>query len=325
VTLIVTPQAAGLRAKLDTVVFDIDGVLIDISKSIRRVNCLAPAFYLRNVLGWKSSDDILTSDDIELYKHAGGFNDDWDLTYVIVLSYLVKGQIHGCQDADVLNAIEPNHASLTKRIAACGGGQSAAETILFRQANMRDGIDLAGIRRDYDYVVIRQVFEEILAGDLCERMYQHPAVMYHGRGLIYEDRCLLDHNLLPSGKKIGMQTGRTYEEAKIGREFCGLEEFLPDTNCVTKRDGFDKPNPGGLELLAARLGTQSAGIYIGDTLDDLRTVRNLNALGTTAPFASALVLTGPAGEANESLFRNSGADLIGKDVNEVLAWINGSE
>ena len=77
-------------------------------------------------------------------------------------------------------------------------------------------------------------------------------------------------------------------------------------------------------MLARRLESTGAGIYIGDTLDDLRTVRALNALNILPPFLIALVLTGPAGAANLKLFQKNGADLIADDVNEVLTWINES-
>jgi HAD superfamily hydrolase (TIGR01548 family) len=318
-TLFIGPEAARLRVELDAVLFDMDGVLIDITRSIRRVNCLAPAFYLREVVGWASSDDIVCSDTIELYKHAGGFNDDWDLTYAIVLAYLVAAAETGVRDADRLLSAR-DHAAIAESIEARGGGLDAAESILLGGCAGRR----AEVERDYDKTVIRAVFEEILSGDLCGRMYGRPAVMYRGRGLIHEDRCLLDRSKLPTGKKIGMQTGRTYEEAVIGREFCSLEDVLPDDVCVTKRDGFHKPEPGGLARLARNLGIEKAALYIGDTLDDLRTVRNLNALEEYPPFLIALVLTGPAGDANETVFRDAGADIVGKDVNEVLDWVNDS-
>jgi HAD superfamily phosphatase len=321
VTLILTPRAAEMKPLIDTVVFDMDGVLLDISGSIRVVNILAPAFYLREVLGWSASDEILTSADIEAYKHAGKFNDDWDLTYAITLLYLVKGVRDGSTDGDGLNKVSPTHVEFAGMLAARGGGPVVAEELLLSPLP-GENIDFDDVRALYNKAEIKRVFQEMLAGDLCPRMYGFAAQLYHGRGYIYNDRCLLDHALLPHSKKIGMQTGRTYEEAVIGREFCQLEAILPDNLCVTKRDGFHKPEPGGLELLASRLGTSAGGIYIGDTLDDMRTVRNLNALGATPPFLAALVLTGPAGASNEALFRREGADLIAADVNEVLQWIN---
>jgi len=90
---------------------------------------------------------------------------------------------------------------------------------------------------------------------------------------------------------------------------------------VTKSDGFQKPQPGGLAKLAERMGFSNA-LYIGDALDDLRTVKNFNAAHDPVTFLSAQVLTGPAGKANEKLFRTSGADILAADVNEVLDWLH---
>jgi phosphoglycolate phosphatase-like HAD superfamily hydrolase len=63
-------------------------------------------------------------------------------------------------------------------------------------------------------------------------------------------------------------------------------------------------------------------VYIGDALDDLRTVKHFNAAHGPVTFLSAQVLTGPAGRANEKLFRTSGADILAADVNEVLDWLS---
>ncbi len=324
-----SPEAEVFRKRLDTVIFDMDGVLLDITGSIRAVNCLAVPFYLREVLGWKSSDAILTSADIEMFKHVGGFNDDWDLTHALTLLYLTKGLTSRIKDADELNTISPTLAEYADsipnlRVESPGAGAKdkgifPAERLCFELLSGAQREELAPL---YSKDIIRQVYQELLAGDQCQRLYGFDAQYYHGRGFVYQDKCLLDHSLMPKGKKIGMQTGRTYEEAVIGREICKLEAVLRDEVCITKRDGFHKPEPGGLIKLAERLGAQTGGIYIGDTLDDLRTVRNLNHTGKALEFIGALVLTGPAGKTNEPLFREAGADLIADDVNDILKWIN---
>jgi acid stress-induced BolA-like protein IbaG/YrbA len=93
---------------------------------------------------------------------------------------------------------------------------------------------------------------------------------------------------------------------------------------VERQQMIRKVLEAGLALLQQRLGFQNA-VYIGDTLDDLRTVKNFNERHAAggATFLSAQVLTGPAGKANEKLFRNAGADLIAPDVNAVLDWLAG--
>ena len=113
------------------IIFDMDGVLLDITQSIRRVNCLAVPFYLRTVLGWPAPDDLLTSADIELFKNAGGFNDDWDLTYAIVLHYLWKGHEQPDASPETLNTLQPNLNRYAARIKDRGGWLRAAEGLVF--------------------------------------------------------------------------------------------------------------------------------------------------------------------------------------------------
>lgn len=315
----VSLQARELRDQIDTVVFDMDGVLLDITQSIRVVNCLAVPFYLREVLGWQASDALLSTDDIERMKHAGGFNDDWDLTYALVLFYLVKRRMFPENDADTLSVIGQPLTRFTNKVAERGGGLVAAEEILLEHIPR---LEVDRFLRDYDKPAIRQVFQELFAGEHCERLYGFVPAYYKGPGYVAKDLVLIDLEKIPKDKRIGILTGRTLEEAEIGCEVCQLAGVVEADACVTKANGFDKPDPGGLALLAKRLGTKSAGVYIGDTLDDLRTVRALNKMGGTAPFLSALVLTGPAGKKNEGLFKREGADIVAGDVNEVLDWIN---
>lgn len=314
-----TPTAEARRGEIDAVIFDMDGVLLDITRSIRVVNCLAVPYYLRTVLGWPAPDDLLTSDDIEMFKNAGGFNDDWDLTYALVLHYVSKGHEHPSASPETLNVFQPKLSRYAARIKDRGGWLRAAEEIAFEHLTREDRL---AVETDYRKYLIKQIFQEMFAGEYCERLYGFVPTLYTGRGYINDDRPLLDLAKLPTDKTLGVQTGRTYEEAVIGLEFCGLETLIPETSTITKRDGFHKPQPGGLARLAERLGFSNA-IYIGDTLDDLRTVQNFNQAHGPKTFLSAQVLTGPAGQANEKLFRNSGADIVAADVNEVLDWISG--
>ena len=314
-----TPTAEARRSELDAVIFDMDGVLLDITQSIRVVNCLAVPYFLRTVLGWPAPDDLLTSNDIEMFKNAGGFNDDWDLTYALVLHYIAKGREHPGASPETLNVFQPKLTRYAARIKDRGGWLRAAEDIAFEHLTREDRL---AVETDYRKYLIKQIFQEMFAGEHCERIYGFKASLYTGPGYVNQDKPLLDLAKLPQDKILGVQTGRTYEEAQIGLEFCDLQTSIAETSLITKRDGFHKPQPGGLAKLAKTLGF-SNGIYIGDTLDDLKAVQNFNRAHGPAKYLSAQVLTGPAGAANDKLFRNSGADIVATDVNEVLDWIKG--
>jgi phosphoglycolate phosphatase-like HAD superfamily hydrolase len=67
------------------VVFDMDGVLVDVSSSYREVVRLSVAAYLRAVLGADSlPGEIITLADVDEIKKIGGYGNDWDLTCAII-------------------------------------------------------------------------------------------------------------------------------------------------------------------------------------------------------------------------------------------------
>ena len=71
---------------LDILVFDMDGVLIDVSDSYRKTIAKTVQIYLETCLGFKKgSAPLITEEHISSFKMAGGFNNDWDLTSGLLL------------------------------------------------------------------------------------------------------------------------------------------------------------------------------------------------------------------------------------------------
>ncbi|MES2459046.1 MAG: HAD-IA family hydrolase, partial [Armatimonadota bacterium] len=261
------PESRDLFSHIDTIIFDIDGVLLEVSRSIRKVNCLSVAAYLRTLPGWTAPDDLLTSQDIEQFKEAGGFNDDWDLTFAVVLLFLHKWRLHHTSDASVLHTLSPTVAEYTTDIARRGGWLRSAEAIT------RDA-DLPSWPSEwYDKPKIQQMFQELWSGEHCQRLYGFEPQFFPGPGWIRLDTPLLDAALIPKGVKLGVVTGRTLREAQFALELLGLQDriSLPGPQGITKDDGFYKPEPLGMRQVLTRLESRTA-LYIGDTIDDLRTV-----------------------------------------------------
>lgn len=309
------PGTRDLLSRVDTVIFDMDGVLIDFTESIRPVNLLSIPTYLRTLPGWTAPDDLVTSEDIEQFKRAGGFNDDWDLTYAAVLLFLARSVLWDSRDASLLAHRAPTIAEFTSAIAARGGWLSAAEAIIFESLDAGQ----AGIVRSlWKQEEIRRIFQELYAGDLAPRLYGFTPTINKGRGYVRNDRSLVDPSLLPADRTLAALTGRTWEEAELGLELTGLRERIPlETHAVTKRDELYKPEPEGMRRLLRRLNSRVA-VYVGDSPDDLRTVLNFRRLPEAREITllSVQVLTGPAGAASAPLF--SEADLIAPDVNAFL-------
>lgn len=278
---------------------------------------------MRENAGLAIDDDLLTSADIELFKNAGGFNDDWDLTYAIVLYFLVKRHEAPETDAQTLMVTGLKLQRYAYKVGEKGGGLQTAEEFLLGNFMPRDQEE---IFRFYSKPAIRRVFQAIYAGDLCQKLYHFDAEIVKGveKGYIYKDKPLIDPESLPKDITAGIFTGRTLEETVEAMALTKLDSIIAPEHWVTKRDGITKPSPAGLQTLVKRTNSKSGGIYIGDTIDDVRTVQNYNEKNPDAPFISALVLTGPEGEASRKKFEKSQADIIADNVNEVLKWINDS-
>ena len=305
-----------MLARVDTIVFDIDGVLLDVSHSIRKVNCLSVAAYLRTLPGWNAPHDLLTSEDIEQFKEAGGFNDDWDLTFALVLLYLHKWRLYQITDAVALQTLSPTIAEYTGAIALRGGWLRSAQAIVFDAS-----LDLPSWPSEwYDQPRIQQIFQELWAGDYCPRIYGFAPQYFPGRGWVHLDTPLLDTTLVPMNRTLGVVTGRTLAEAQLALELVGLSDKinLPGPQGVTKDDGLYKPEPWGMRQVLTRLNSKVA-LYIGDTTDDLRTVLAFRQLPEAADITllSAQVLTGTTPRSvAPTLFADT--DILADDVNAVL-------
>ncbi len=72
--------------KIDGVIFDMDGVLVDVSQSYRvAIEKTANFFLGRSDLSIK-----VTQEEVMMIKNLPGFNNDWDATYVLIV-LLSKG------------------------------------------------------------------------------------------------------------------------------------------------------------------------------------------------------------------------------------------
>ena len=308
-------DAAALLARVDTVIFDVDGVLLDTSRSIRQMNLEVIPAYLRMIPGWNAPEDLLRSEDIERFKWAGGFNDDWDLSCALGLLYLFKAARYGRKDAAFLHPLTPTIAEFTQEIAERGGWLHAAEAIVFEQATPAEE---HVIRDAYNPRLMHRLCQELYAGDLSPRIHGHEPLYFPGPGKVWQDRPILDVSLLPVDRTLALLTGRTRSEAEIAVEMLGIGDFIrfPEY-AMTRTEGNAKPDPDGMRRLLQITGARIA-LYIGDAVDDMRTVLRFRQLSEAAEIIvlSAQVLTGTTGDEAATLFAE--ADIIAEDVNALL-------
>ena len=76
--------------EVTTVLFDCDGVLIDARESYNRSISRTISHLSREILKTHLPEDEITDKVIHGFRKSGGFNNDWDTTYVILLYLFTK-------------------------------------------------------------------------------------------------------------------------------------------------------------------------------------------------------------------------------------------
>ncbi len=106
----VKKSSIELLEQLKSLIFDCDGVLIDVSDSFRTAIIKTTNWYITEIIGLgKISEDLITHDETGLFKNSGGFNNDWHLTYGVILYFVTLLLIHlKSQREELLGLIDGN-------------------------------------------------------------------------------------------------------------------------------------------------------------------------------------------------------------------------
>ncbi len=277
----------------DAVVLDIDGVLVDVADSYRRAICESIEVVY---------DRTIRREDIQLFKNAGGFNNDWEVTYAAALY--------------ILATEEGYRASLevyTDEIAKDGGGLEAAEGVI------REAIGARASQRVFDRWDcdrLRDVFQQLYLGAELYRGLEGAEPTLETTGFIHDEPVIFEAATAATlgVDQIGILTGRPAAEAEIALDRVGLE--IPTDRRFTMDDWEEgKPHPRALVTLAERFEAETV-VFVGDTLDDVRTAVNAAEADPSRQYHGIGVLTGGlTGESGRTLFDEAGARAVIESVN----------
>ena len=293
---------------MDLLIFDMDGVLIDVSQSYRKTIQQTIHIYLEHCLGLKAN--LVSPEEISLFKSAGGFNNDWDLTagfllYLLSVSnipLLPKQKKLSSLDAAVLYlrqhlsnfrqrktlSIKRNHlSSFLDRVKTSGGGLRGVRSVL---EGMWDGWtyrsgDLAKEN------LVKRIFQEIYLGDKFTSHYHLQPLFYRGKGLYLRERLLIERSFLSSlGKKmqLGIASGRPRFEAELALKRFRISHYFDSVVTLDecekeevrilkisgKRKKLTKPHPYSILKVVQEIGLPNPQCgYVGDVVDDMRAAK----------------------------------------------------
>jgi haloacid dehalogenase superfamily, subfamily IA hydrolase, TIGR01548 len=282
------------------VVFDVDGVLIDVADSYRR----AIVESVRQVY-----DEPVSRELIQPFKDAGGFNNDWLVTDAISLYVLAQQQ-----------GFEQELLTFTDRIADAGGGVKATKAVLKAELSAA-AFDTVINRWEPDR--LRTVFQGLYLGSGLFAQLEDDEPPFSADGYIHDEPVLIESatlTQLTDDYDIGVVTGRPAGEAEIALDRVGLD--IADKHIFTMNNwAHAKPHPRALLTLAERFNVGRV-VFAGDTLDDVRTAVNAAEEDDSRVYEGVGVLTGGlTGEDGRAAFDDAGAAAVLASINDLPVYI----
>lgn len=287
--------------KVDGIVLDIDGVLVDVADSYRRA-------IVESVLCVYG--DTISKASVQSFKNAGGFNNDWELTHAAALYVLSRDE-----------GLPLDLASFTDAIEASGGGLSGAQTVV---ANAVDPDARERIHARWDRERLTTVFQQLYLGhELYHELHgDSPETELNTEGFIHDEPVVVTPETIEAlaDWDLGILTGRPAAEAAIALDRVGLD--VPDERLFTMDSPTPgKPEPDALCELAQRLDTDSIA-FAGDTLDDIQTAVNAGEADPEREYYAIGVQSGGlSGESGRRALEHAGADAVIETVNQLPALL----
>ena len=296
----------------DTVVLDVDGVLVDVSDSYRR----AIVESIEHVYG-----ETIDPESIQRFKNAGGFNNDWELTYAAALYVLAVEAATERDTGAKGNAAPIRIETFTDRIADRGGGLDAARAVVSECF----GVDADLVVDRWNPDRLRSTFQALYLGTELYRELEEGNPPIDCPGFIHDEPIIATAETietLTSEYNVGVVTGRPRAEAEIALDRVGLT--IPKQYRFTMDDwDAGKPDPEALLTIAERYDAESV-VFVGDTLDDVRTAVNAAQADPGRSYAGVGVLTGGlSGEAGIDRFEAAGATCVLASINDLPAALEG--
>ncbi len=320
--------------------FDIDGVLIDVRPSYHQVIRRTVPTYLRDVLGLPADETLIGDEHVAAMKRMGGFNNDWNsvaaMLYTIVahlppvpppprpgIEALKESVTRALQGVDVRARLQEGARHILEmeaRVRRAGGGLDSVRALVGpRNAHLV----LYGPWDPKTNPVMRIYQELYLGAPLFTRVYGLEPRYNPGPGLIDAEVPIIYPRTLETLARrhpLGLVTGRPRLEAEYALKRLNLwdyfrvlvshDDVLEEMARRGTREFLGKPHPWPLEAAARALDPEgrAAVDFVGDTVDDMRAAVALRARRPTRAIGCTYVHADPRAAAEH--LRAAGADII---------------
>ena len=336
-----------IGVRFDCLIFDIDGVLIDVKRSYNEAIKKTVCFILKQFKEKNKFNKIVTHDIILKFRKSGGFNNDIDTSYAILVTLLSLPENTNSLNAKKFLYIVANNAD--KR-----GIESVEEfllkyysqdkIILSRLEKLLKILNYPSSNKNIHDNIISRIFDEYFYGfELFKKRYGYSAKYYFGKPLIDNDKIIIKQNISnilfnKFQKNIGIISGRSRIAAvySLGEKISMFNEkaciFLEDENRI-----HAKPSTYGIKKVIDNIINQKNKnnnqkinlIYFGDSMEDLLMVNMYNNKISVEKnerkiwvYFCGIYGSSPNPEELIHRFIEKKADIIIKSVNDVPYILN---
>ncbi|MCA2003346.1 MAG: HAD family hydrolase [Candidatus Nitrosotenuis sp.] len=300
---------------IDAIIFDCDGVLVDVSKSYDLAIIQVTQYVLEKFAGIQSIQ--ITPEIIGGFKDSGGFNDEVDVTYACILCLAAAERMGVDAKKFILAAIKNADKS---------GIESIERFLLLQNADVSDlkeALDYPGPHATNPLYVI---FDQMFYGpELYYKIFGKKS-SFEQPGLIENDLVIITDTLLDAlgekfGRKIAIVTGRGLASVRhslgelLDRFDVASSMFLED-----EPRSMAKPNPESLLSTIKKLDSKHC-MYVGDSMEDLLMANQANRLGIKTTFCG-IYGTNKNPRAKKEFFEDKDAPLILESINLLPKALN---
>ena len=295
--------------EFDSIIFDCDGVLIDVTKSYdTTIN--RTISYVLSEIAEITVDTPLSNELLLKFKSTGGFNDEIDITYAGVLCFIAAKKLNKDPTKLILDVINNEDDS----------GIIYIENFL----NKID-TDISDVKARLAYPstnkndLIHSTFDQLFFGpELYNKIFQRES-KFSEKGFIENDQVIVNSELIEALKKkfndkIAIVTGRGFNAISSSLKEI-LNQFDVGNSVFLEDESRDLAKPNPQSLIRAMKGLNSKNcLYVGDSMEDMFLAQKASELGFQATFCG-IYGSGKLPETRKKMF-------IDQDVSMILESIN---
>ena len=297
--------------EFDSIIFDCDGVLIDVTKSYDTTINKTISYVLKEIADI-TVDTPLTNEILLSFKSTGGFNDEIDITYTGILCFIAAKKLNKNPTEFIFDVI--NNAD--------DSGIAYVENFL----NKIDvGISDVKARLDYPSIhkndYIHLIFDQLFYGpELYNKIFQKKS-KFSEKGFIENDSIIVNSKLIEVLKKkfndkIAIVTGRGFNAINSSLKEI-LNQFNVENSVFLEDESRDLAKPNPQSLIRSMKGLNSKNcLYVGDSMEDMILAQKASELGFKATFCW-IYGSGKLPDMKKKLFAKYNIPLILESINQL--------